>query len=57
MNLTSELMAFRTAYLQSIARGWKDDEFLKEFISVPNVKWTNILDNEVFKGFLQESKN
>jgi ribosomally synthesized peptide (two-chain TOMM family) len=56
MNLTSELMAFRTAYLQSIARGWKDDEFLKEFISIPDVKWTNILENEVFKGFLPKEQ-
>lgn len=56
MNLTSELMAFRTAYLQSIARGWKDEEFLKEFISIPDVKWTNILENDVFKSFLPKQQ-
>ncbi|SHF86093.1 BMA_0021/BMA_0022 family TOMM bacteriocin [Pedobacter caeni] len=56
MNLTSELMAFRTAYLQCIARGWKDEDFLKEIISIPNLKWINVLDNVVFKSFLPKEQ-
>jgi len=57
MNLTEELMQFRTAYLQTIAKCWNDSSLYKEMISKKGSIGTNILETKLFKSFLPKNNS
>ena len=51
MDLSSELMAFRTAYLKCIAKSWSNHEYKEQFVSSKGT-CKNLLDNKQFKKYL-----
>lgn len=57
MNLSDELMSFRTAYLQTIAHCWREPAEYEKIISKKGEKGKNLLESDLFQSYLPVKKD